>query len=74
MADLDKKARADVAYFLQTNFKYTAFVEYVQAWRESFDLDAWLIRLAVRKTEKLEPSFTWMVGSRNGSSFWILHF
>lgn len=68
MADLDEKARADVAYFLQNNFKYMAFVRYVQTWRESFGLKVGLFRRAVLGTEKLGRSFAGMLGSRNGSA------
>ena len=68
MADLDEKARADVAYFLQTNFKYTAFVRYVHVWRESFGMDVGLFRRAVLGTAKLGQSFAGMLGSRNGSA------
>jgi hypothetical protein len=68
LAELDEKARGEVAYFLQTNFKYTAFVRYVQVWRESFGLKVGLFRRAVLGTETLGRSFAGMLGSRNGSA------
>ena len=68
LAELDEKARSDVANFLQTNFKYTAFVRYVYVWRESFGMDVGLFRRAVLGTEKLGQSFAGMLGSRNGSA------
>jgi hypothetical protein len=67
-AELDERTSADVAGFLQTNFKQTAFVRYVHAWRESFGLDVGLFRRAVLGTEKLGQSFAGMLGSRNGSA------
>jgi hypothetical protein len=57
-----------VADFLQTNFKYLAFVRYVQVWRESFGMKVGLFRRAVLGTETLGRSFAGMLGSRNGSA------
>jgi len=68
LAELDEKARGRVADFLQTNFKYLAFVRYVQVWRESFGLKVGLFRRAVLGTETLGRSFAGMLGSRNGSA------
>jgi len=44
LAELDEKARSEVANFLQTNFKYTAFVRYVHVWRESFGGQSWELK------------------------------
>ena len=68
LTELDEKAWADVGYFLQNNFKYTAFVRYVQTWRESFGLKVGLFRRAVLGTEKLGRSFAGMLGSQNGTA------
>jgi hypothetical protein len=68
LAELDEQAQGRVADFLQTNFKYTAFVRYVQVWRESFGMKVGLFRRAVLGTETLGRSFAGMLGSRNGSA------